>query len=428
MRSPVFPVIVLAFASTTLFAQSDSQPSSPPPLPEPTVQSLLDRIQQLEKRISDLEQRENKQPVAPTVASTSPNGTTTPETQSPPPPAPQEPEHQTNPAVVQEAEVHYPSLQIRGFGDVDFSATDQKGSVSGFNLGQFVLHLASPLSRKVSYFGEVSFTAQPSTYDVQVERTIIRYDYNDYFKLSFGKYHTPISYWNTAFHHGAWLQTTISRPQMVQFGGTFIPVHFVGLLAEGNLPSGGLGLGYNLGIGNGRSSILSKAGDNGDVNDNRAWVATVFARPTRLYGLQFGGSVYRDKLTPQAGKNFDETITSAHLVWTKEHPEFLSEFANVHHRDVLTGNTYNSQAFYVQLAYRLPWQESKWKPYYRFEYIHKPESDPVFSAVSDLVGSTLGVRYDITNYAAFKGEYRNSRVGVDEPRINGAFFQTAFTF
>ena len=88
----------------------------------------------------------------------------------------------------------------------------RKGSVSGFNLGQFVLHLASPLSEKVSYFGEVSFTAQPNGYDLSVERTIIRYDYNDYFKISFGKYHTPIGYWNAAFHHGAWLQTTIARP------------------------------------------------------------------------------------------------------------------------------------------------------------------------------------------------------------------------
>jgi hypothetical protein len=215
---------------------------------------------------------------------------------------------------------------------------------------------------------------------------------------------------------------------MVQIGGTFIPVHFVGVLAEGNIPSGGLGLGYNVGLGNGRSSILSKAGDSGDVNDNRAWVATVFARPAGLYGLQFGASVYRDKLTPQPGHNFDETITSAHLVYTKGHPEFLSEFANSHHRDVLTGSTFNSQAFYVQLAYRLPWQDDKWKPYYRFEYIHKPESDPVFTGVSDLVGSTLGIRYDVTNYAAFKGEYRSTRLGVGEPRSNAGFFQTAFTF
>ena len=248
-----------------------------------------------------------------------------------------------------------------------------------FQSGRFVLHLASPLSQKVSYFAEVSFTAQPNnTYELSVERTIIRYDYNDYFKLSFGKYHTPIGYWNTAFHHGAWLQTTIARPEMVKFGGTFIPVHFVGVQAEGNIPSGGLGLGYNLGIGNGRSSNFSKAGDSGDVNDNRAWVANLFARPTRLYGLEVGGSSYRDKLTPNPGTNFDEWIASGYVVWNKQRPELLAEYANVHHRDLQTSQTFNTTSYYVQLAYRLPWQVDKWKPYYRFEYIPRPGVEPVW--------------------------------------------------
>ena len=406
-----------------------AQPTPPPPNQEQTMQILLDRIQQLEKRVSELEDHKRKQSAAQT--GTSDSQTVAESTPVPANAAPAQAlhsEHPANTTEIRETQVHYPSLQIRGFGDIDFSATDQKGSVSGFDLGQFVLHLASPLSEKVSYFGEVSFTAQPSGYDLQVERTIIRYDYNDYFKMSFGKYHTPIGYWNTAFHHGAWLQTTISRPEMVKIGGTFTPIHFVGLLAEGNLPSGGLGLGYSVGLGNGRSSILSKAGDSGDSNDNRAWVASVFARPARFYGLQFGGSVYHDKLSPLQGPELREWITSAHLVWTKEHPEFLAEFANVHHRDIQTSQTFNNQAFYIQVAYRLPWLENKWKPYYRFEYIHKPESEPVLSDVSDLVGSTFGVRYDITNYAAFKGEYRNTRHGINEPRVNGVFLQTAFTF
>jgi hypothetical protein len=349
------------------------------------------------------------------------------------PTEPMQHEHAPSTTEVREAEIHYPSLQIRGFGDVDFSATDQKGSVSGFNLGQFVLHFASPLSEKVSYFAEVSFTAQPTGYEVNLERNIIRYDYNDYFKMSFGKYHTPISYWNTAFHHGAWLQTTINRPEMVKFGGTDIPIHFVGLQAEGNIPSGRLGLGYNLGLGNGRSSNFAKAGDSGDVNDNRAWLANLYARPAQLYGFQFGGSFYRDKLTPQAGIKFDEWIASANLVWNKQRPEFLAEYANVHHRDLQTSQTFNTTNYYVQLAYRLPWQENKWKPYYRFEYIHRPNSEPVWdftgtATVVDLVGSLVGVRYDITDYAAFKGEYRNFRQGAGKPGVNGAFFQTAFTF
>jgi hypothetical protein len=340
-------------------------------------------------------------------------------------------QNQPPPSVVLGAEhPSYPSLQIRGFGDVDFSATDQHGSHSGFSMGQFVLHFSSSLSPKVSVFAETSFTAEPDApYNLEVERAIIRYDYNDNFKLSFGRYHTPVNYWNTAFHHGSWLQTTISRPEMVKFGGTFIPVHFVGALAEGSIPSGGLGLNYNVGVGNGRSSVISRAGDAGDANNNRAWVVNLFARPARFYGLQVGGSVYRDEITLPNGHNFREWISAAHFVWFKETPEFIAEFANVNHEDELTSRTFNSQAFYVQVADRLPWFEKEWKPYYRFEYIHIPNGEPVFVATTqDLVGSTLGVRYDITNYAAFKAEYRYTKHGVNEPYVNGVFFQTAFTF
>jgi len=448
MSSRSLSLLLVLATSTVLFAQS-APPSGDQGQSNPT---LLERIKQLENRLGEMEERQRKQDAMIAALLSAPDSTektvqaSMPGAPPVPVPAPTVPtavreaqiaEHDHSAirdhSEVREATIHYPSLQIRGFGDVDFSATDQKGTTSGFNLGQFVLHFASPLSAKVSYFGEVSFTAEPSTYDLSVERSIVRYDYNDSFKMSFGKYHTPIGYWNDTFHHGAWLQTTISRPEMVKFGGTFTPVHFVGVLAEGNIPSGGLGLAYNAGIGNGRSSLLSKAGDGGDINDNRAWVTSLFAKPSRLYGLQFGGTAYHDKLTPLPGQNFDEWISSAHLVWTKEKPEFLSEFSNVYHRDLQTQRSYNSQAFYVQLAYRLPWQHDKWKPYYRFDYIHRPNTEPVWditgtSSVLDLVGSTVGVRYDITNYAAFKAEYRNTRPGVNEPRVNAAFFQTAFTF
>ena len=410
--------------------------SSPPADQAGEVRMLLERVQQLEKRVMELEARQASPQAATISATNEPPAQQLPAQRAAQAPAAAGPgpgQHQHDvqeqqAATVQQMETHYPSLQIRGFGDVDFSATDQKGKTSGFSLGQLDLHLASALSHKVTYFGEITFNAQPTGtgYTVEVERNIIRYDYNDYFKLSFGRYHTPVGYWNTAFHHGAWLQTTISRPDMVRFGGTFIPVHFVGFLAEGNIPSGGAGLSYNVGVGNGRGSIISRPGDAGDINNNRAWVANVYSRPRALYGLQLGASVYRDKIT-LAGRDFREWISGAHIVWTKESPEFLAEFANVNHRAVLTDLSTNSQAFYVQLGYRLPWFERTVKPYYRFEYTHTPLSEQVFTN-QDLVGSTLGVRYDITNYAAFKTEYRNFRRGIGEPRVNGWFAQTDFTF
>lgn len=422
---------ILLFSMLARVALAQSPPSSAPN--QPSVQELLDRIDRLEKRVNELEANERKPVTTQVTSPVQPPAAPLQSAQAGTPPNSHEHEQMVNKIEMQEAEPHYPSLQIHGFGDVDFSSTDQKGSNSGFNMGQFVVHFASALSAKVSYFGEVSFTAEPTTYALAVERSIIRYDYNDYFKLSFGKYHTPVGYWNAAFHHGAWLQTTIDRPEMVKFGGSLIPVHFVGAQAEGNIPSGGLGLGYNLGLGNGRSSPFSKAGDSGDVNSNRAWVANVYARPARLYGLQVGGSFYGDKVSTTPGTYFNEWIAAADVVWTKEHPEVLAEYANVHHRDLVTSQTFNTTSYYVQVGYRLPWEANKWKPYYRFEYIHRPGIEPVWDfsstpSVLDLVGSTVGVRYDITNFAAFKGEYRRTRHGVNEPDVNGAFFQTAFTF
>jgi hypothetical protein len=59
---------------------------------------------------------------------------------------------------------------------------------------------------------------------------MVRYDFSDQFKISAGRFHTPIGYWNTAFHHGSWLQTSVARPEMIKFGSRFIPTHFVGLI------------------------------------------------------------------------------------------------------------------------------------------------------------------------------------------------------
>jgi hypothetical protein len=383
------------------------------------IQALLQRIDKLEKRVSELE---SKAPGAPA-------------------PEPAAMVEQRPGAVATHdhgagGSPNMPNMRIAGFSDINFAATDQRGARSGFNEGQFILHVSSALSSRVNYFGELSFTARadagtgspPATgFNVEIERSIIRFDQSDMLKLSFGRYHTPINYWNTAYHHGSWLQTTISRPEMTQFGGSFIPVHFVGALSEGALPAAGLNLNYNLGIGNGRSSVISRSGDFGDINNNKAWLMNFFVKPDKLYGLQAGGSVYRDKISSAPGE-FREWITSGHLVWARENPEFIAEIANVHHQSLgFTRGESNSIAYYIQVAYRLPWLERLWKPYYRFEYTHIPRSDILFRPILGGNLSTVGLRYDVSRFAALKFEYRAiNRPGL--PRINGAFAQTSFTF
>jgi len=447
---------LLVLITISLFACSvRAQSPTPPPDQTEQIKALLERVDRLEKRVAELEAKEAETPApALSVSNPAPSPAPAPEVAAAVAPAPvaaphvsltpsssvhshdQAPSSQetaAQQATLQQAEMHYPSLQIRGFGDVDFAATDQKGTNSGFYLGQLDLHFASALSQKISYFAEITLNAHPDQYTIEVERSFIRYDYNDFFKISFGRFHTPIGYWNTAFHHGAWLQTTIDRPLMVRVGGQITPLHLVGFLAEGNIPSGWAGLGYNFGVGNGRGDIITRPGDAGDNNNNRAWVAKLYSRPPSLYGLEVGGSVYRDKITLPTGQNYREWITSAYTVWTKGSPEFLGEYDHINHQNILTGQDSNTDALYAQFAYRLPWFERTFKPYYRFEYLHMPLSEQVFTHL-DQVESIVGLRYDISNYAAFKAEYRrlNGQPALStlppELAVNGVFFQTDFTF
>jgi len=343
-------------------------------------------------------------------------------------------EQQTQQQIISEMRTKYPSLNIIGFGNTSFSATDETGRSPGFKMGQFVLHFSSALSPRVSYFGEVSLTARKdagtgdpkaSGFDVELERNIIRFDQGDYFKISFGRFHTPINWWNATFHHGVWLHTTIDRPSML---GTLIPVHFLGIIVEGRLGENSLNLVYSAGWGNGRGEVLGRAGDAGDVNDNKAWLVNVLSKPDRFFGLDAGFSVYGDRITKTDGRVFDEIILSAHVVWSKESPEVISEFANVHHEAKLGGADFDHQAVYLQVAYRLPWVDARFKPYARYEYSDLDPTDPVFDTSNLFERRAIGgIRFDVSSYVAFKFEYRNEKKDAGA-EINSGLAQVSFTF
>jgi len=362
--------------------------------------------------------------------------TTTPPPPAAPPGPPAMAHDQPPPQAAEQPE--YPSLRIAGFGDVNFAISKYVEGPRGFSQGQFALHMTSALSPRVTFFGEISFSARTDAgtdtppaagFNAEVERMILRFDKNDKLKVSFGRYHTPINWWNTAYHHGQWLQTTIGRPEMIQFGGRFLPVHFVGALMEGGVPAGGWNVNYKAGVGNGRASVISRAGDAGDVNGNRAWLLNGFSKPDKPFGLEFGGSFYRDLVTVSASGDFDETIVGGYVIWHKEDPEIIAEFANVRHQDDPGAKPGTwSHAYYIQGAYRLPWQNRLWKPYVRFEHVGVNPQDVVFASVPNLDQTLLGLRYDASQFAAIKGEFRTWTRGEASQRNYGGFFQISFTF
>jgi hypothetical protein len=319
-----------------------------------------------------------------------------------------------------------PVVRAMLFGDATYLATDRK-IPAGFQLGQMVGHVIVSFDDRLNYFGEFSATAQPTGYAFEVERSILRYDFSDAVKLSVGRYHTPVGYWNTAFHHGTWLQTTVSRPEMIKFGSQLIPTHFVGAFAEGNLPSEQLGLQYMAGVGNGRGSVISRAGDAGDVNGNRAWTLALSARPAALFGMQVGADYYHDRVSETAGPQATEGISSAYVAWQRERPEFIAEYAMIDHTPVTGGATTHNHAGYVQLAYRLTGAARQWKPYVRAERTTIARGDVIFAPLDlGYDGGIAGVRYDFTSFAALKAEYRRERFETHD-WSNGAYVQASFT-
>jgi len=323
----------------------------------------------------------------------------------------------------------HPTLKLMGFGDFNFFSGDnaQGQNESGFREGQFVLHFVSQLTHSFSFFAEVSLTATEDNFRIEVERTFIQYSYNDNFKVAAGRFHTPISWWNNAYHHGSWLQAAIVRPRMIAFGSEFVPIHFVGIVADGAIPSGSVNLNYMAGVGNGHDNNIARGGDAGDANNSRAAFVRLFARPSRPYGLESGFSYYVDRITPEAGEEFDEMIASVYVVNDRETPQVIAEYFHLEREGRESGQRFTSNAYYVQVGYRLPQWRGRLMPYARYERSDVGTGEPVFSNFTSNEGGVVGLRLDAASFVALKAEFSRQRFESD-PHVEGILVQVSYTF
>jgi hypothetical protein len=347
------------------------------------------------------------------------------------------------PAEAAADETRYPSLDILGFADAGFSVTDADSATSnsGFFLGQLVLHFTSPLSSRIAFFGEVSVTTGGASYgaahsgdtyassgtNADLHRSVLKYTHSDHLKLSIGRFHTPIGYWNVAFHHGQWLQTSVTRPRWLDFSNPFLPLHFIGAMAEGGIPSKGVNLAWLAGVGNGSGGGPGRPDQPGDINDHRAWIVRLSAKPEWVKGLQVGGSWYEDKVQAYYGPTraeFRERIAAAYAVLTGETPELLAEYAAVRHRRLGRPDTFESRAWYVQAAWRI---STRLKPYVRWEEIELDGEDHLVEGAAAGRTGLAGVRLDLADFVAVKAEYQRRDRGAG-PFRNGLLAQASFTF
>ncbi|MBI4410360.1 MAG: hypothetical protein HY561_11670, partial [Gemmatimonadetes bacterium] len=132
------------------------------------------------------------------------------------------------------------------------------------------------------------------------------------------------------------------------------------------------------------------------------------------------------------GAEFDERIWTAHVVWEKETPEALAEYARVRHEPRTGGGSFESEGYYIQLAYRLPGAASAFKPYARVERVRTPFDEPIFGGSRlNYDARVAGVRFDFSSFVALKAEYRSERFQLAAPtrsdRLGSLFVQASLT-
>lgn len=310
------------------------------------------------------------------------------------------------------------------FGEMDYREREDLGD-DGFVIGQGVAQINFNLDDRLSVFSEMTATARKNEdFEFEVERLFVRYDFSDQYKLSVGRFHTPLGYWNASFHHGSWLQSTVGRPETVKFGSNVLPIHFVGALLEGNIVDSDFG--YRVGIGNGRSEEINDPGDFGDGNNNRAWLLSGNYRPLGRRRLEAGFSIYVDEVSPSGGLAVEEVLYTGYVALQSETPELIIEATHAEH-DSAAGDG-SADSIYAQVAYRLSGKAATLKPYLRVEYLDVDDDDPLLGPLDlDYEGIIAGLRWDFSAYATLKAEVRSEEFG-SEDRRSSVWLQLAFVF
>jgi hypothetical protein len=332
-----------------------------------------------------------------------------------------------------------------GFGEVNYKVLDQRqpelgtfgfvpGSAGNFYTGDFDLFLSSKLSDKVSVLSEIAFGERRArTFSVDLERFLLKYDFDDYLKVSFGRYQTGIGYYNSEFRGAKWLLTTADRPLVMEFAdeGGLLPTQSVGVSITGLIPSGKVGLNYVFEYGSSDTvrPDIDGSGNVDEENNGNHVLAGFFVRPDWVPGLRVGGSFYHDKISrtdEMPVVRFGQTLVNAHVIYVHHGIEFLNEGFLIRHSLEGTHIVYNQPAFYSQLSRQFRCLRLRLRPFFRYQYVNANE-DGFFNDVRLRYSPSFGARYDFSDNIAFKTQLDHTvRKGL--PDLNGLQLQLVFAF
>lgn len=299
------------------------------------------------------------------------------------------------------------STVIRGFTDVNYlSGGRNTGYNPGFALGQFDLFISSALADRVAFASETVFEYDPAAgaFVVDVERVIVSYALTEHLRLSGGKMHTPIGYWNNAYHHGQAISPTIDRPLLFRFedDGGALPVHTTGVQLSGR-DMGPAHLGFDVLVGNGLGNRPTT-----DTNSTPSVTAALHSQLTP--SLRIGVSGYTHHAvagtptpqgTPLTGA-MTQVITGGFLSYFAERLEGIAEVQRVVNRSA--GITTTSPNWFVYGGVRV---SPRLVPYLVHDDLRLADNDPYFTA-AQVRREVIGLRFEQTAAVVLKAELRST--------------------
>jgi hypothetical protein len=338
-------------------------------------------------------------------------------------------------------------LAIHGFADVGAVKSGENNVMTkgrkGATLGNFDLYLAPQFSDRVKALVELNFeTGEDGNIGTDLERMQIGYAFGDAGTAWLGRFHTPYGYWNTAFHHGAQIQTSIMRPRFLDFedNGGILPAHTTGGWLTGTVGTERGRVGYDAYLGNApqingtaAGSALAAANPNGfsaivnagtyagsgALNMRQAGSAShrssmgfnAWFEPDAAYGLRLGLHGLRAEVLDDTA-NANRTrlnMFGGYFAYLAEPWEAMGEYYKFRNRDLSsTSGTHNSWAGYTQVGYNF----GKWTPFARAERTKLDQTDNYFAVQSSgrsYRRVAVGLRYDVDPKAALKLEFASTR-------------------
>jgi len=328
-------------------------------------------------------------------------------------------------------------VPFHGFADI--GGGTRQGEPKGFTTGSFDMYLAPQFSDRVRALFEALIEFDESGEPgIDLERAQIGYAFRDEFTLWGGRFHTPFGYYNTAFHHGQLMQTSIKKPRFMDFEdhGGVMPSHTVGVWATGRFTLGESKWAYDAFVGNSPSIVGSTLDMNnvGSRNHNASTglnVGYVGADGS----LKVGGHYYRARVADDSvpANVTDMSFVGPYAVYDDGVWVVISEYYRFNNDDVVsntgapTGN-HRSFAWFGQLGRRF----GAWMPYARYEKASLDQSDNYFALLGNGHSYSRelgGLRYDVNPRAAFTVELNHTKQDdLTLPDYNEFRFQYAIGF